>query len=145
MRDWYFLNSFLLASPPFIRVHVVDKIRTHLPVGKTLLQDKASWFIYWDHLSQGKLQKRRDFKVLPPIQLSTWLSFFLSVHSSLPPSSVLSTLKHVARLWGGKVHRQRRSSCLLSISKFQGRGWMLSIYSYWIFAAAARETLLTTC
>jgi len=90
MRDWYFLNFFLLASLPFIRVHVVDKIRTHLLVGKTLLQDIASWFIYWDRLSQRSYKNEGILKFCHQSSCLPGCPFYLSIcpsiHPSLPPS-----------------------------------------------------------
>lgn len=81
------LNSLLLASLPFIHVHVVDKIRTHLWVGKTLLQDIASWFIYWDRLSQGSYKNEGILKFCHQSSCAPGCpSFCLSVCPSLPPS-----------------------------------------------------------
>ena len=90
MRDWYFLNFFLLASLPFICVHVVDKIRTHLLVGKTLLQDIASWFVYWDRLSQRSYKNEGILKFCHQSSCLPGCPFYLSIcpsfHPSLPPS-----------------------------------------------------------
>lgn len=68
---------------------------------------------------------------------------------SIHPSSGLLTSKQVARPWGRKIHRQRRSPCLLSSCVFQGWGWVLSVYYYLILLfnfcrSCTRNTVLTT-
>ena len=71
-------------------------------------------------------------------------SFYLSIPPSLPLQCFL--------LWsmlpgseGEKYIGREGAHVYWAFLCSKARGWMLSIYSYWIFAAAARETLLTTC
>lgn len=148
MRDWYVLNSFLLASLPFIHVHVVDKIRTHLRVGKTLLQDIASWFIYWDWLSQGSYKNEGILKFCHQSSCPPGCpSFCLSVCPSLPPSLPLQWFPLWSVLPGseGEKYTGREEAHVywaFLCSKAEA-GCFPSILTE--FLQQLQETLLTTC